>query len=420
MIVNPKDLDLIIDIGKGPSQIGEGIYRQNAMFVGTDAEGIMYPIGHVVKDDKYYQKYYKDMPWNYFVIPNKGNAFVGELPDNGVRLAFQSKPMLKQNGIIQDYRPHTPADILNNNERSAIGVRADGRIRLYTTLDKISLDELIERMSDCVDILNLDGGGSVSPSTKWERPTSSALIAKEGNSMLIIDPGHGGKDPGGGSNELWKEKDMVLKISLYQYERFKELGIPAVITRTDDVSLSPTERTDTVKASGAKYCISNHINAASPYARGVETIHSIYSDGKLANDLYDAIVAEGMPGRRVFDREGINGDFYFMHRETGSAETVIVEYGFATNLDDSKLIEQKWERYAEAVVKAFCQFVGHKYEPTSIPKIQGEVNLSVNGNQSKGYLIDNTTYVPLRFVGKELGAKVIWNNKNKTAYIKKG
>jgi len=37
---------------------------------------------------------------------------------------------------------------------------------------------------------------------------------------IIIDPGHGGKDTGGGSNEFWLEKDMNLKISLYQHQGF--------------------------------------------------------------------------------------------------------------------------------------------------------------------------------------------------------
>src|SRR5690606_6463952 len=114
--------------------------------------------------------------------------------------------------------------------------------------------------------------------------------------ILVIDPGHGGKDPGGGSTASWKEKDMVLQISLYQYERFKQLGVPVTLTRDEDVYLSPAERTKIVRDSGAKYCISNHINAAGNVsARGVETIHSIYSDGKLATAIFNAIKDAGMP-----------------------------------------------------------------------------------------------------------------------------
>ena len=55
--------------------------------------------------------------------------------------------------------------------------------------------------------------------------------------LVIIDPGHGGWDPGGGSNNLWLEKDMNLKISQYQKRRFDELGIPATLTRTTDETL---------------------------------------------------------------------------------------------------------------------------------------------------------------------------------------
>ena len=48
---------------------------------------------------------------------------------------------------------------------------------------------------------------------------------------VIIDPGHGGYDPGGGSNQYFKEKDINLLISKYQDSRFKELGINSYLTR---------------------------------------------------------------------------------------------------------------------------------------------------------------------------------------------
>jgi len=188
---------------------------------------------------------------------------------------------------------------------------------------------------------------------------------------LIIDPGHGGRDPGGGSTNAWKEKDMVLQISLYQYDRFKQLGVPVALTRDKDVYLSPADRTKIVRESGAKYCISNHINAASSSsARGVETIHSIHSDGKLATAIYNAIRDAGMPGRRVFCKPLDNKptvDYYYMHRETGSVSTVIIEYGFATNSADVDLLERNWRTYAEATVRAFCQYAGYAYRPPEQP-----------------------------------------------------
>ncbi len=81
---------------------------------------------------------------------------------------------------------------------------------------------------------------------------------------IVIDPGHGGNDPGAIGNNL-KEKDYTLKISKYMADRFKELGIPVVLTRENDISLSPEERVNKVlNAFGNDsdvIVISNHLNA---------------------------------------------------------------------------------------------------------------------------------------------------------------
>lgn len=81
---------------------------------------------------------------------------------------------------------------------------------------------------------------------------------------IVIDPGHGGADPGAIGNGI-TEKDYTLKISQYMYDRFKELGIPVVMTRDTDITLTPTERANKAKTAFGNYkdvlVISNHINA---------------------------------------------------------------------------------------------------------------------------------------------------------------
>lgn len=185
MYVNSDDLDLIIEIGAAPSNIGSGYYRQNCLFAGLDNKGKYHPIGHVIKNGAYYQQYYKEMAWSAFIIPYKGRPFVGKPTGIDYKLAFYGTPCIKKDGVvfINSKEEKTAADIIRPAKRSAIGVLQDGTIRLYTTQDTISLEELAKRMIDCVDILNLDGGGSVSPTAGWERPTSSALIVKRGQSM---------------------------------------------------------------------------------------------------------------------------------------------------------------------------------------------------------------------------------------------
>jgi len=179
---------------------------------------------------------------------------------------------------------------------------------------------------------------------------------------IIIDPGHGGRDPGGGSNHLWKEKDFVLQISLYQEIRLKELGVEVLLTRDEDISLSPSQRARLVRESRADCCISNHINAGG--GEGAETIRSIKSDGNLAKLILEALAKSGQRKRRVYFRTLTNNptqDFFFMHRNTGNIETVIVEYGFADNDNDIRRLQENWQIYAEAAVFGICQYVKHPY-----------------------------------------------------------
>lgn len=98
------------------------------------------------------------------------------------------------------------------------------------------------------------------------------------NKKIVIDPGHGGNDPGAVANGI-KEKDYNLLISKYMYDRFKELGIPVQLTRDDDTSLSPDERTSRVQDfygnGNDVLVISNHLNAGGQDAYYV--VNSRYS-----------------------------------------------------------------------------------------------------------------------------------------------
>lgn len=202
---------------------------------------------------------------------------------------------------------------------------------------------------------------------------------------IIIDAGHGGKDPGATGNGF-KEKDITIMISKYQQKRFGELGINVEMTRTADATLENSARTAKVRNSKANICISNHINAAgNPTASGTEVIHSIHSDGKLANMIMDELVNAGANKRRVFCRQGNHGDYYFMHRETGSVETVIVEYEFITNKLGIERFMKDWQVYAETVVRAVCMYLGIKYFRKEVEKIADTKNQTVSDWAKEGW-----------------------------------
>ena len=68
---------------------------------------------------------------------------------------------------------------------------------------------------------------------------------------------------------------------------------------------------------------------------------------------------EGQNSRKVFQRRlpsNNNKDYYFIHRDTGQTEPVIVEYGFLdSSKDDVYQLKNDYENYAEAVVRAVLQ-----------------------------------------------------------------
>ena len=84
------------------------------------------------------------------------------------------------------------------------------------------------------------------------------------NYRIVIDPGHGGDDPGASGNGII-EKNLTLDISKYMYDRLKKLGIPVTLTRTTDETVDPTERVnrilDAYGDNSNVIVVSNHINA---------------------------------------------------------------------------------------------------------------------------------------------------------------
>jgi len=166
---------------------------------------------------------------------------------------------------------------------------------------------------------------------------------------LIIDPGHGGSDPGGTFGG-YREKDLTLPIALRLLELLKEYSPD--ITREGDITLDSGPRAAKIKDK-YDFCLSIHFNVNA--GNRTECIHSIYSERgkKLAESICKEIGQTlGLP-QRVFCREGQAGDYYFMHRLTGSTTTVIVEC-LPIDTEYKKL---HVENLAQAVARGFKNFI---------------------------------------------------------------
>lgn len=185
---------------------------------------------------------------------------------------------------------------------------------------------------------------------------------------IVIDPGHGGTDPGAVSNGL-KEKDFTLRISKYMYDRLKELGVPVRLTRDSDITLTPKERVDKVQSffgdSKDVVVVSNHLNAGG--GDGAEVIYALRNNSTLSKKILNELEKEGQNVRKYYQQRLPSNpikDYYFMQRNTPNNETITVEYGFIDSpKDDIEQIEKNYKNYVEAVIRALADYKGFKYTP---------------------------------------------------------
>lgn len=187
------------------------------------------------------------------------------------------------------------------------------------------------------------------------------------NYKIVIDPGHGGDDPGASGNGII-EKDLNLLISKEMYDKFRSLGIPTYITRLDDSTLSPTERTkkilDAFGNDSNVIVISNHINSGG--GDGAEVIYALRNTDKLSNLILNELEKAGQNVRKAYQRRlpsDPSKDYYFIHRDTGNTEPVIIEYGFLDSKgDDVNQLKNNYIKFADAVVKAVSNYIDLPYE----------------------------------------------------------
>ena len=174
---------------------------------------------------------------------------------------------------------------------------------------------------------------------------------------IVIDAGHGGVDSGAVGNGI-VEKDLTLKISNYIYDRLKKAGLDVYSTRTSDETLTPDERVNRVLGAYGDdsnvIVISNHINAGK--GDGAEVIYALRNNDTLSNLILNELSKEGQNIRKAYQKRlpsDPTKDYYFMLRDTGNTESLIVEYGFLdSSKDDVNQLKNNYEDYAEAVVRA--------------------------------------------------------------------
>lgn len=149
---------------------------------------------------------------------------------------------------------------------------------------------------------------------------------------ILVDPGHGGNDPGAISGGV-QEKTITLNVSLLLREKLEALGATVDMTRDSDKTLTLQERLDASNRICPDVFIAVHGNSvAKPDIRGIETYYYDSRDQKLAELMLDNVSlklkepAKWSHARNLFVLDG------------NAAPATLVEIGYLTNATTRALL----------------------------------------------------------------------------------
>jgi len=171
-------------------------------------------------------------------------------------------------------------------------------------------------------------------------------LVPRGRFKVVIDPGHGGPDPGAVGIAGLRETDVVLDVSLQLARLLQSRGVEVVLTRTTEVDVDLPPRVALANSSGADVFLSVHANALSMMRPDVNGIESFYFEpaGNRARSLAAAVqqqmlaISPGSPDR------GVRTARFFVIRRTVMPST-LVEMGFVTGaLDAPRLMDANFRR----------------------------------------------------------------------------
>jgi N-acetylmuramoyl-L-alanine amidase len=169
---------------------------------------------------------------------------------------------------------------------------------------------------------------TVSPPAAYARP---ALVTRlQGTGSVVIDPGHGGKDPGTHSRTHALEKDINLAIGTAVAADLRQQGVNAMLTRSSDIFVSLDERVAVSNSCQAKLFVSIHCDSSShTSAKGFWVLipHSFSDKASAAADAISrCLQSDGTPRHTIRRKERK----LEVLNETHSP-SVLVEVGFLSN-----------------------------------------------------------------------------------------
>jgi N-acetylmuramoyl-L-alanine amidase len=173
-----------------------------------------------------------------------------------------------------------------------------------------------------------------------------------------LDPGHGGRDPGGVAGEVL-EKDLNLQIVNRLVELLKqEPQIEAVLTRTSDITVDNELRLELAEKAGAVIFLSVHVNSFSD--EGVHGVETLVDDTRAQDDpswkLAELVQHSLIDSTQARDRGVRSQSLYLQHTKLPA---VSAEVGFLSSPEErEKLLDSAYQdKIAQGLLQGIIDYL---------------------------------------------------------------
>jgi len=201
------------------------------------------------------------------------------------------------------------------------------------------------------------------PTKQPARATASSLFGW----TIVVDAGHGGKDPGGIGVGGVIEKEIALNTSIKLKRLLEAQGATVIMTRETDVFIELADRAEIANKRRADLFISVHANiAGTEPASGIETWYSDGDDrGRLSNSFADAVNKGLVSQTKAVDRGARADQRGLRVLRSTNMPAILVELGFMSNSAEArKLVDSAYQdKLAAGIVKGVREYVA------AVPKV---------------------------------------------------
>ncbi len=314
------------------------------------------------------------------IISTKNDISFAEFPDNNSAGAVKDIKVIKQDENITKVLLTSEKPIIHNIDRLYSPDRLDISLFNIKQPEKeklIGLEKTGQFHGFKTEVIEKFPNGS-----KWKFPLNSSTVIKSKLSLdgrvleitlqdtlavvpgdagavknkIIIDPGHGGYDPGAQNNGIY-EKDLALDVSRRVKKYLEGAGFYVMMTREQDKTVSLKERVALTNKENPDLFLSIHVNASrNPDIRGVETHWYTIKSRPLAMHVQDQMV-----NRVVIPDRGLKNSRFYVLRHT-KVPAILAEIGYMSNeIEMAQLMtEERKEASARAIAEGIINYIKEK------------------------------------------------------------